>query len=247
MNTEATMGRWFRGYLDRWLGSGTWEKREIIQSETCSTIYKREYWHKNGLQSGGGVSDTLDTSPQPNLTFCRSEGHDYEPSLELAQSHPAAQQWPNSWILLDQPRTWALCQLENITTKRPTVVITDHPAPEYWEDIWECDINLLIVGHSDILSDTNLQLSFAFGKRQRCTPNTTTLLTPKERKIARAIGLGCEVDALAKQFETSPQCIRNVLAKVNDKLRLSGQRQLSLYYTGQWHLLERQGWQSPYP
>jgi DNA-binding NarL/FixJ family response regulator len=166
--------------------------------------------------------------------------------LGLAQPHAEAQQLPNIWILADKPRTWALCQLEKATTKRSTVVITDHPAPEYWEDVWEYGINLLIVSHADILSNINVQIKPTLGKRQRYTPNTTTLLTPKERKVARAIGLGCEVDALSKRLETSPQCIRNILAKVNEKLQLSGQRQLLLYYTGQWHLLEQQGWQSPY-
>jgi DNA-binding CsgD family transcriptional regulator len=150
-------------------------------------------------------------------------------------------------LLIDHPTTWACLQLQAERAAGITVVFTDNPAPEYWEDLWDMGIDVLFAGHDNVCHGLEAGIAaLQAGRRWRYTPNTPSLLTAGERKIANAVAMGLDVDEVSAKFGMGTQHVRNVLTRVNEKLRVKNQRQLSFYYTGQWHLLESLGWVPPH-
>jgi DNA-binding CsgD family transcriptional regulator len=150
-------------------------------------------------------------------------------------------------LIIDQPVLSAYLIPDGSFFDGKVIVFTTNLSPEYWEDLWEKGIDILIVEHGDISFALSAGINaLRNGERYRHTPGTPLLLSARERKIASSIALGLEVGEVSIALGVSQQHVRNVLCKVNEKLNIKNQRQLSFYYTGQWHLLQHLGWVSPH-
>lgn len=96
-------------------------------------------------------------------------------------------------VIIDTAQGFAL--KAQICHKTPSVIVTDNPCPEYWEDLWEHLPTVLIARQNFNLEDLKQAVlqaeeSFLAGKRSKQTPYYQSLLTLAERKVLRLCALG---------------------------------------------------------
>jgi DNA-binding CsgD family transcriptional regulator len=132
---------------------------------------------------------------------------------------------------------WGFALNAPIDPKRISIIITDNPCPEYWEDLWERGPTVLIAGRNFSVSHLiNLaqkaDKAFAKGGRMKETPYYQSSLSKAERKVFWW-AVQSEVlsnEEIAKRTFLSVQTVSNHLRSIYSKLRVVGRTQLVLYY-----------------
>lgn len=132
---------------------------------------------------------------------------------------------------------WGFALTTPIDQNKITIIITDNPCPEYWEDLWERGPTVLIVERKfsitklvEVAMQTDAQ--FGTGKRIKGTPFYESPMTKAERKVfcLAVQGEGLTNAEMATQLFLSEQTITNHLRSIYSKLGVSSRTQLVLYY-----------------
>lgn len=139
-------------------------------------------------------------------------------------------------LVVDKPVGFALKTLLNCAKGRK-IVITDNPCPEYWEDLWELQPQILLAGGHNIKELANALMRASKGERYRKTPHYAKQLTPREREILRHCAIGQTNEQIAERLSTKKRTVKNSLSTIYAKLNLEHRAQASLYYWGLWHWL----------
>jgi DNA-binding CsgD family transcriptional regulator len=134
-------------------------------------------------------------------------------------------------LLIDVPCGSAFALLEMLGSNNHTIVVTFNPCVEYWEDLWDLGPNILLVNpnRDDIIQ------ALAHAAQDSCyriTPRRSTLLSPTQRKILRAIASAMTNREIAQQLHLQEQTIMNNVSCVLRNLGLEGRNEAMLYYWG---------------
>lgn len=141
---------------------------------------------------------------------------------------------PSIVVLLDTPHGFALEHLQHLTQPHArTIVMTSNMCPEYWEDLWDCQIEGLLVGLERDLTPALLQV--AAGQRYRNTPPYQSSLTVAERRLLHLLGHGQSNQQIADHLCVQCQTVRNMLATIYQKLCVKNRGEALLYYWGILH------------
>lgn len=162
-----------------------------------------------------------------------SLGYEVEVALTQAQL-PNAQR---SIIILDAPFGFAMSELPEVEASR-TLIATDNPCPEYWDDLWQMEPQVLLVRGTTLEGIVKALKQAVRGESFKRTPSASSLLSKKERSILRLCAFGFDTSEIAQRLYLEPRTVRNYLSSILKKLELSNRTQLPLYYWGLWHLLE---------
>jgi len=139
-------------------------------------------------------------------------------------------------LLLDAPLGFALQGLAQLNPKL-TMVVTDNPCPEYWDDIWALHPQVLLAGGHN-LNELFAALERADkGERLRKTPYYTPVLSRQERAVLMYWAKGFSNKEIGEQLKIKESAVKCYLHRVFVKLDLTSRVQASLYYWGMWHLL----------
>jgi len=140
-------------------------------------------------------------------------------------------------LMVDGPWGFALRSLQNSALGR-TVVVTDNPCPEYWEDLWDIGPCALLVGGHNIPDIVKALTRVHAGEVFRQLPHHDSPLTIGERQLLRAAAIGLENKQVACEQQLSIGTVKNGLNRVFEKLGLKNRTQAALYYWGLWQWLE---------
>ena len=139
-------------------------------------------------------------------------------------------------MLVDAPFGFAMKELEKVDNFC-SVVLTDNPCPEYWEDLWEMRPQVLLA-RGTLLTEIQMVLEQAArGESFRRTPDAQSKLSKGERKVLQLCAAGFETDAIASKLKLKSHTARNYLSQIFEKLSVSNRVEASLYYWGMWHWL----------
>lgn len=142
-------------------------------------------------------------------------------------------------LIIDAPQGFALKQLQ--CTNQPhshIIVTTSNQCPEYWEDLWDLQPDVLLVGEmlrgelEDAIQRVNNN------EQYRVTPGRTTNLTTTERRMLHYLARGWTTDRIAAYRGVSTKTVHNTLATVCEKLSVPTRRAAMLYYWGRQDLLD---------
>lgn len=140
-------------------------------------------------------------------------------------------------VLIDAPFGFAMKELAEVDCSR-SVVITDNPCPEYWEDLWDMKPQVLLA-RGTLLAEIQTALEQAVrGESFRRTPNALSKLNKSERKVLQLCAAGFETDAIAAKLNLKSRTARNYLSQIFEKLDIKSRVEIPLYYWGMWHWLE---------
>lgn len=142
-------------------------------------------------------------------------------------------------VLVDAPQGFALRKLESDELKdRRVIVTTSNPCPEYWEDIWDFQPAVLLVGHALRGEVEDAIERVARGEGYRSTSGRPLVLSPAERVTLRYFARCWTVERIAAQRGVSNKCVYSTLANICDKLHLPTRRAAVLYYWGRTDLVD---------
>ena len=140
-------------------------------------------------------------------------------------------------LLIDNPSGLALQLLEGGCPSH-TVVVTDSPCPEYWEELWSLRPRALLAGGHRIPEVADALDRAQAGGHFRHVPHHASPLTEAERKLLRHGAVGWDNKRIAHACKLTEGTVKNGLNRVFQKLGLKNRTELALYYWGLWHLLE---------
>ena len=142
-------------------------------------------------------------------------------------------------VVLDSPRGFALHALATLKeAPRRLIVATGSPCAEYWEDLWDLNPWILLVGRYPTLDLADAIRRAVRGERYRLTPPVTTLLTPTERRVLRMLACGQSNQQIAAQNTWQLQTVKNMLVTIYQKLGFKNRSEALLYYWGIWRSFE---------
>ena len=139
-------------------------------------------------------------------------------------------------VVLDKPSGFALNRLGKVR-REGVVVITDNLCPEYWEDLWDLNPQVLLAGGHDTHELTSALVRAVRGEHFRKTPHYESDLTPRERDVLRLCATGLANKQIAAQLGLAICTVKNNLSSAFSKLGLVRREQAMLYYWGLWHWL----------
>lgn len=161
----------------------------------------------------------------PELTTAVKEG--------LIQHNLRFDQAADVTVVLDVPTGFARNVLERDHEHgRRRVVATWNPCPEYWEDLWDFQVDALIAGGCPIPTLAYAITQVAEGASLRLPSRSVTTLTVVERRILRLLAYGCSNQEIAAQLSLSHQTVRNNLTAIYEKLQLKSRGEAILHYWG---------------
>lgn len=160
-----------------------------------------------------------------------------ELSASLKQQGWHVEEAADLTLVIDGPWGVALQALANDTAEN-TVVVTDNPCPEYWEDLRELQPRVLLVGGHNIPEVAEALERAQAGEHFQRLPCHDSPLTCTERMLLRYSAMGWENKRIAREFNLTEGTVKNGLNRVFHKLDFDNRTQLALYYWGLWHLLE---------
>lgn len=133
-------------------------------------------------------------------------------------------------ILLDSPWGYAYQALEAEPKRDATLVVTDNPCGEYWDDLWDLAPTVLIA--KQLSSGELLPIidQMAGGERLRFTSFYQTPLTRTERKILRLCATQQDLKRVSETLQVGSGTLKNHLSSIYGKLGLRGLVDLNLYY-----------------
>ncbi len=141
-------------------------------------------------------------------------------------------------LIFNIPRGFALHVLESLQRKdRRIIVVTWSFSPEYCEDLWDFQLDGLIVGDGMTLEIATAITQVSQGARYRLTPARQTPLNQSERRILRLLARGYSNQQIAQQCSMQLQTIKNMVASIYRKLQLKNRSQAVLHYWGILHTL----------
>lgn len=140
-------------------------------------------------------------------------------------------------LLLDGPSGYALRYLSD-EKGSSTVVVTDNPCPEYWEDLWASS-PLALVACMDAATVTQALEQAAEGEGVRILPARSSRLSSQERALLRLSALGWENRRIARAVGLHDGTVRNALGRVFDKIGVQNRTQAALYYWGVWSPVDK--------
>lgn len=143
----------------------------------------------------------------------------------------------NVRIVLDLPHGYAMNLLEETTDNNfMNVVITWNYCPEYWEDLWDLNPNVLLVDDGLELSVPTLLFWAEQGCRRKIVPDKPTILTKTERRILQMVARNYPNCAIAEKLLIEYQTVKNMASSMYQKLGVTNRHEASLYY---WSLYKR--------
>jgi DNA-binding CsgD family transcriptional regulator len=148
---------------------------------------------------------------------------------------PEALQLPYM-LLIDAPFGYALTALASLDA-HATLIISDNPCPDYWEDLWSMEPQGLLVGGTTLPEITQALAQLARGERFKRTPAQQSPLTQRQRHVLRELARGLDTHQIADILQLKPRTVRNYIDTLKHQLKLHTREQLVLYYWGLWHLL----------
>lgn len=142
-------------------------------------------------------------------------------------------------LLVDAPQGFALRQLERLDRRNLRVIVTtSNHVPEYWEDLWELNPAVLIVGNAMFAEVDVAIMRAARGDHYRMVPLDRTKLTRTEREVLRLVARGWTNERIAMHRGVSPKTICNTVATICEKLQLRDRLAAAFYYWGRSDLLD---------
>lgn len=161
----------------------------------------------------------------------RDLGELYRASLAPAQGRLAA---AGPHLILDLP--WGYALTSPFLHEESSLVVTRHPCPEYWEDVWDLGAGSLLVGCPDGGQLASAAEAIRAGQRWRVTPPRRSALRPPERRMLRLVALGWTNERIGLQLDWSEKTVRNKLCHLFAAIGVEDRREAALYY---WGLLDR--------
>ncbi len=138
-------------------------------------------------------------------------------------------------LILDLP--WGYCVEHPLLMQgHKTVILTDNPTGEYWEDLVSFQPTILLTGNPT--PQAILEAVFMAATRPhtqetlKLTPPYTPLLTPKERLILRLIAFGKDNKEIMKFLDISKGTLEGHVTHLHGKLAVKNRTQLAFYYWG---------------
>lgn len=135
-------------------------------------------------------------------------------------------------VILDAPWGYAYSVFEALSERSATLVVTDNPCGEYWDDLWDLAPTVLIA--KQLSSGELLPIidQLVKGERLRLTPFYQTPLTKTERKILRLCATQGDLKEVAEAAQVGAGTLKNHLSSIYGKLGLRGLVDLGFYYLG---------------
>lgn len=137
-------------------------------------------------------------------------------------------------LILDLP--WGFALTSAHLREPGSLIVTQHPCPEYWEDLWDLGAGGLLVGNPGVEHLADAGRALAAGQRWRCAPATRSALKPRERVMLRCLALGWTNERIGLHLDWSEKTVRNKLTHLFAALGVGGRNEAALYY---WGLLDR--------
>ena len=138
-------------------------------------------------------------------------------------------------LLIDAPIGYALATLGALNDSGALALVTTvNYCPEYVEDLWDCEPRALLAGGSLTERLPDVVARIERGERFRLAPGCPTRLTPRERRILRAVAHGWGNDQIARQLGVAPSTVMNALTRVYRKVGVESRAEALLYYWGIW-------------
>lgn len=137
-------------------------------------------------------------------------------------------------LILDLP--WGFALTSPHLRDAVSLVITQHPCPEYWEDVWDLGGGSLLAGTLDPEAIGRAAQAAGTGERVRLTPPARSALRPRERLILRYVALGWTNERIGLHLDWSDKTVRNKLIHLFAALGVQDRKEAALYY---WGLLDR--------
>lgn len=143
-------------------------------------------------------------------------------------------------VVVDNPTGFALKILLRCPQKGK-VIITSNPCPEYWEDLWNLEPQVLLAGGHSVSELVAALERASKGEYYRQIPKHSSELTPRERDVLRFCAMSRTNGEIAGELGISERTVQNNLTSIFTKLGLNHRGQAILYYWGIWDWLDRGG------
>lgn len=153
-------------------------------------------------------------------------------ALPRSSAQPAGAQGRH--LIVDLP--WGFALTNRYLTEPNSLVVTQHPVPEYWDDLWELGAGSLLVGDWPAPQLQRAADAISAGRRWRAAPASRSLLCPRERLLLRCLALGWTAQRIGLHVNSSEKTVRNTLSRIFATLGVRDRKEAALYY---WGLLER--------
>lgn len=140
-------------------------------------------------------------------------------------------------VVLDAPWGYAHEAFTNAAAEHllggaATVLASDNPCGEYWDDLWELGPDMLIAKQLSPGELVSILTQVKAGSRAKLTPFYETPLTKTERKILRLYATQRNLKRVAELAQVGSGTLKNHLSSIYGKLELQGLVDLNLYYFG---------------
>lgn len=149
-------------------------------------------------------------------------------------------------IVLDAHRGWAVHELERMQRRRGSavVVVTWNPCPEHLRELIELDPDVLasgaLLGPDLAAALAELAARAGRGERFRLITRAETVLRPHEERVLRLLARGRTKREIAEALHLTVGRIGNLMTEVHQALGLANDREVALYYWGEWQLFEEE-------
>lgn len=142
-------------------------------------------------------------------------------------------------LLVDAPQGFALRQLETLPKSGLRIIVTTrNRCPEYWEDLWDLQPDILIVSDNLQREVNTALLQVSKGEQYRVVPDVQSRLTGCERIVLQLIARGWTTERVAKYRGVSPKTVHNTMSNICEKLQMPTRHAAMLYYWGRLDLLD---------
>ena len=112
------------------------------------------------------------------------------------------------------------------------VVATFNICPEYWEDLWDMQPDVLLVDPKSERDFVEALVRVAKGESYRVVPGCTTPLNATERRILSFLAHGKPNEEIARHLKVQEKTIINILTRIYRKLHVKSRAEAMLYYWG---------------
>ncbi|NJK42836.1 MAG: response regulator transcription factor [Pleurocapsa sp. SU_196_0] len=143
-------------------------------------------------------------------------------------------------VIIDFPWGYALKHMRKHGMSLQTVVLTDNPCCEYWEDVWDCQPNILLAGGHGFTQLAISMCDAVLGKRYKKIPSVVSKISSTERAVLSRAAEGKSNKEIALDLQISEYTVRNYLSQISNKLGFSSRIEAGFYYWGLWHLLGKE-------
>jgi DNA-binding NarL/FixJ family response regulator len=115
------------------------------------------------------------------------------------------------------------------------VVVTFSSCPEYLQDLWDLQPDILIVDTKHGYDLSAAVIGAAKGEQYRLVPPGKTSLTSNERIVLRYVARGWSNKQIAEMLHIHEKTIINTLTAMYRKLGVKSRAEAILYYWDVWY------------